>query len=59
MKLSIRENMVPGATLLEKFQNLDRIGYHGIEITHSSTLAHAEEIRAFEARRKAEQPWLF
>jgi 3-isopropylmalate/(R)-2-methylmalate dehydratase small subunit len=23
------------------------------------TLAHAEEIRAFEARRKAEQPWLF
>lgn len=38
--------MVPGATLLEKFQNLERIGYHGIEITHSSTLAHAEEIRA-------------
>ncbi len=23
------------------------------------TLAHAEEIRAFEAKRKAEQPWLF
>jgi 3-isopropylmalate/(R)-2-methylmalate dehydratase small subunit len=23
------------------------------------TLEHAEEIRAFEARRKAEQPWLF
>jgi len=23
------------------------------------TLRHAEKIRAFEARRKAEQPWLF
>ncbi len=23
------------------------------------TLAHADEIRAFEAKRRAEQPWLF
>ena len=23
------------------------------------TLAHAEQIKAFEAKRKAEQPWLF
>jgi 3-isopropylmalate/(R)-2-methylmalate dehydratase small subunit len=23
------------------------------------TLTHADEIRAFEAKRKAEQPWLF
>lgn len=46
MKLSIRENMVPGATLMEKFRNLQRIGYQGIEITTSSSLERAEEIRA-------------
>lgn len=46
MKLSIRENMAPGKTLLEKFQNLDRMGFAGIEITTSSTLDHADEIIA-------------
>jgi 3-isopropylmalate/(R)-2-methylmalate dehydratase small subunit len=31
-------------------EGLDEIGL---------TLKHADEIRAFEAKRKAEQPWLF
>lgn len=46
MKLSIRENMAPGATLLEKFQNLERLGFDGIEITSSSRLEMAAEINA-------------
>jgi sugar phosphate isomerase/epimerase len=46
MKLSIRENMVPGADLLERFRNLSRLGFDGIELTTSSRLEHAEEIEA-------------
>jgi sugar phosphate isomerase/epimerase len=46
MKLSIRENMVPGASLLEKFRNLRRLGFDGIEITTSSSLNRVEEIQA-------------
>lgn len=46
MRLSIRENMVPGGTLLEKFRNLEQLGFDGIEITTSSSLEHAEEILA-------------
>ncbi len=46
MKLSIRENMVPGADVLEKCRNLRRLGFDGIEITTSSSLELAEAIIA-------------
>jgi sugar phosphate isomerase/epimerase len=46
MRLSIRENMVPGATLLEKFRNLRTLGFDGIEMTTSSELERADEILA-------------
>src|SRR5919202_3310405 len=46
MRLSIRENMVPGSTLLEKFRNLRQLGFDGVEITTSSSLEKAEEIQA-------------
>jgi sugar phosphate isomerase/epimerase len=50
MKFSIRENMVPGRTLKEKFDNLVKLGFKGIEITRSSRREHLEEIqRAAEA----------
>lgn len=45
LKYSIRENMVPGNTLLEKFRNLAEVGIQGIEITASSTREHAHDIR--------------
>lgn len=46
MRLSIRENMVPGASLLEKFRNLRDLGFDGIEMTTSSRPDKADEIRA-------------
>jgi sugar phosphate isomerase/epimerase len=46
MKLSIRENMVPGTGIREKFRNLQRLGFDGIEITTSSSLEMADEICA-------------
>src|SRR5919202_751720 len=46
MRLSIRENMVPGSTLLEKFRNLERLSFDGVEITTSSSLDRADEIQA-------------
>lgn len=41
--------MVPGTTLLEKFRNLEQLGFDGIEITHSSKLELADEILAARA----------
>ncbi|GIX06622.1 MAG: hypothetical protein KatS3mg115_1025 [Candidatus Poribacteria bacterium] len=50
LRLSIRETMAPGANLMERFQNLRRLGFDGIEITASSRLELADEIlRAKEA----------
>lgn len=46
LRLSIREGMAPGDSLIEKFRNLGRLGYDGIEITTSSRLEYAEEITA-------------
>lgn len=46
LKLSIRENMAPGDNLRERFDNLQKLGFDGIEITVSSDLANAEEIIA-------------
>ena len=44
MKFSIRENMLPGRTLHEKFDNLAGLGFQGIEITSSSKREHFDEI---------------
>src|SRR5438046_2288042 len=46
MRLSIRENMVPGGTLLERFRNLRQLGFDGIEMTTTSSLEQADEIQA-------------
>jgi len=55
MRLSIRENMVPGADIAAKFRTLRDLGFEGIEITTSSSLAHAEELLA-AARETGVQP---
>jgi sugar phosphate isomerase/epimerase len=46
MKLSIRENMVPGDSLREKFTNLRDLGFEGVELTSSSQAELVDEIRA-------------
>ncbi|MBM4079383.1 MAG: sugar phosphate isomerase/epimerase, partial [Planctomycetes bacterium] len=38
MKLSIREYMVPGATLAEKVRKLEQYGFDGIEITGTTDI---------------------
>ena len=38
MKLAVRENMVPGATLEERLAALGEIGYGGIELTNDDSL---------------------
>src|SRR5438309_2302816 len=55
MKLSIRENMVPGATLRDQFLNLRQLGFDGVELTSSSNPQLADEIRAL-ARETGVQP---
>jgi len=55
MKLSIRENMVPGATLREKFQNLQQLGFDGVELTSSSSPERVDEINALR-RETGVQP---
>ena len=45
MKLSIRENMVPGKSLLEKCERLADLGFQGIEIVDSSRPECVEEIK--------------
>ena len=44
MKFSIREPMAPGRTIREKFENLAKMGFAGIEITTSSRRDKLEEI---------------
>ncbi|MBC7287284.1 MAG: sugar phosphate isomerase/epimerase [Armatimonadetes bacterium] len=44
MKFSIREYMAPGKTIREKFENLARMGFAGIEIVGSSTAEKLEDI---------------
>jgi sugar phosphate isomerase/epimerase len=46
LKLSIREPMAPGQTLLEKFRSLQELGFAGIELTTSSTMERVPEIQA-------------
>ena len=46
MKIAVRENMVPGRTLEERLDILERINYAGIELTRPETIARgAEELR--------------
>jgi sugar phosphate isomerase/epimerase len=45
MKFSLRETMIPGKTIRERFENLARLGFQGIEITASSKRECLEEIR--------------
>ena len=49
LKYSIREQMAPGETLMEKFQTLAELGFSGIELTNSSTADFADEIKAATA----------
>ncbi len=49
LKYSIRENMAPGNSILEKFRSLADIGIEGIEITSSSSVEYAHEIRQASA----------
>ncbi len=46
MKLSVRENMAPGPSLIEKFRNLRDLGFDGVELTGSSNPELLDEIRA-------------
>lgn len=45
MYLATRENMVPGRTLRERLENLERIEYGGIELIRSVSELSVEEIR--------------
>jgi sugar phosphate isomerase/epimerase len=45
MRLAVRENMVPGETLAEKFRNLRAWGYDGIELTRSSRRECVDEVK--------------
>lgn len=45
VKFAVRENMAPGATLRERFENLARLNIQGIELTGASTLDHTEEVK--------------
>jgi sugar phosphate isomerase/epimerase len=46
MKFSVREYMVPGRTLREKFENMAKIGLAGVELTTSYSPDQLEEILA-------------
>ncbi|MGD9520115.1 MAG: sugar phosphate isomerase/epimerase family protein [Armatimonadota bacterium] len=46
LKFSLREPMAPGRTIMERFENLAKMGFSGIEITSSSTPDKLEEILA-------------
>ena len=43
-KFSIREGMAPGATIAEKFENLARMGFAGMEIITTPAASIAEEV---------------
>ena len=44
IKFSIREAMAPGSTITEKFENLAKMGFAGIEITSKPASALMEEV---------------
>ncbi len=44
LKFAVRENMAPGKTLRERFENLERLHIAGIELTGASTLNNTAEV---------------
>jgi sugar phosphate isomerase/epimerase len=55
VKLAVREGMVPGATLEERLDRLERLGYDGIELTLPETLArHPDELAPIFQRGKVQ-----
>lgn len=46
IRFSIREGMVPGRTVMEKFELLAKLGLAGCEITNSTSWEHVEEVKA-------------
>ncbi len=46
MKFAVRESMAPGSTIRERFENLAKIGFAGIEIVGSSSFDCLDEIKA-------------
>jgi sugar phosphate isomerase/epimerase len=47
IKFSIRESMAPGRTITERFENLAKMGFAGVEIlTESTDRKHVAEIKA-------------
>ncbi|MBT3271077.1 sugar phosphate isomerase/epimerase [Candidatus Poribacteria bacterium] len=46
LRLSIREPMAPGATLIEQWKNLRTLGFEGVELTRSSNLSELDNIKA-------------
>ncbi len=46
MRLAVQENLVPGKTLSEKLQNMERYGFEGIEIWGRNIPERLEEIRS-------------
>lgn len=45
LKFALREYMAPGSSLIEKFENMTRMGFSGIELTTSSSPEKFEEVR--------------
>jgi len=45
VKMSIRESMAPGTSLMEKFENLRKLGFDGIELTRTCLPEDVPDIR--------------
>ena len=45
LRLSIREPMAPGSTLVEQWKNLRTLGIEGVELTRSSNLSELDNIK--------------
>jgi sugar phosphate isomerase/epimerase len=52
LKLAVQENMLPGATLAEKLDNLEKYGYDGIEFGGGGILERVKEIKKALKGRK-------
>lgn len=46
LRLSIREPMAPGSTLVEQWKNLRQLGFEGVELTRSSSMSELDNIKA-------------
>jgi len=52
LKLAVQENMLPGASLAEKLDNLEKYGYEGIEFWGGGILDRVKEIKKALKGRK-------